>query len=110
MFFDLSDNPNAQKSRLRRAFLKIHRKDFWLAGGKASVCKKCQNNFKHHTCKNEKTRKISMNMVKQNFRTKANRLEELKNVYRLLYRFFFSFHFHAQHQQLLLWSKSNELL
>jgi hypothetical protein len=36
----LSDNPNAQKWRLQRAFFKIHRKDFSLAGGKASVCKR----------------------------------------------------------------------
>jgi len=79
----LSDNPNAQKWRLRRAFLKIHRKDFSLAVGKASVCKKSQNNSKHHTCKNERPRKISMNIVKQNFRTKANRLEEFKSVYTL---------------------------
>jgi hypothetical protein len=35
-----SDNPNAQGWRLRRAFLKIHRKVFSLAGGKASVCEK----------------------------------------------------------------------
>jgi hypothetical protein len=36
----LSDNPNAQKWHLQRAFLKIHRKYFLSAGGKASVCKK----------------------------------------------------------------------
>jgi len=58
-----------------------------LAGGKASVCKKSKTHVKiknkHHTCKNERPRKISMNMVKQNVQTKANRLEELKNVYRL---------------------------
>jgi hypothetical protein len=56
---------------------------FFLAGCKASVCNKRQNYFKHHICKNERPRKISMNIVKQNVQTKANRLEELKNVYRL---------------------------
>ena len=86
MSFD--DNPNAQKWRLRRAFLKIHRKVFSLAGGKASVCKKCRSNSNHHTWRNEGQRKNSINMVKQNFQTKGNRLEELKNdkecnVYRL---------------------------
>ena len=96
----LNDNPNAQKWRLQGALLKIHRKDFSLAGGKASVCKK-QNKIFSDTIyeKHEKTRKLIMNLVKQTFQTKANRLEELDY-----------FHFHAQHQQLLLCSKSNELL
>jgi len=47
----LSDNPNAQKWRLRRAFLKIHRKYFSLADGKQE-----QHKFKHHRCKNERPR------------------------------------------------------
>jgi hypothetical protein len=78
----LNDNPNAQKWRLQGTLLKIHRKDFSLAGGKASVCKK-QNNIFSDTIyeKNEKPRKLIMNLVKQTFQTKANRLEELKCIY-----------------------------
>jgi hypothetical protein len=42
MFFERQSkcSKDAQKRRLRRAFLKIHRKYFSLANGKASVCKK----------------------------------------------------------------------
>jgi len=101
----LSDNPNAQKWRLQRAFFKIHRKDFSLAGGKASVCKRNVKLILNTIHVNMKNQEITMNMIKHNSQTKANRLEELKNVYTVDY-----FHFHAQHQQLLLWSKSNELL
>ena len=60
------------------AFLKIHRNYFSLAGGKQE-----QHKFKHDRCKNERPREIRLNMVKQNFQTKTNRFEELKNVYRL---------------------------
>ena len=78
---------------------------FFLAGGKASVCNKRQNYFKHHICKNERPRKISMNIVKQNVQTKANRLEELKNVSGL-----FPFVSCPTAAAALLWSKSNDLL
>ena len=84
-------------------FFKIH-SFFSLAGGKASVRNKRQNYFKHHTCKNKRPRKISMNIVKQNVQTKANRLEESKNVSGL-----FPF-VSCPTAAALLWSKSNDLL
>jgi len=98
-----SDNPNAQKWRLRRACLKVHRKK--MVGRRQGFCLQNKNNilFYHHTCKNGRPRKINMYMVNTFFRTKTNILEELK-------MYIDYFHFHAQHQQLLLWSKSNELL
>ena len=76
-------NFNAQKWHLQRAFLKTNRKKIVCRRQGFCLQKRCQNNFKHHTCKNERPREINMNMVQQNFQSKANRLEELKNVYRL---------------------------
>jgi hypothetical protein len=38
MFFERQSK--CSEVALRRAFFKIHRKDFSLAGGKAAVCKK----------------------------------------------------------------------
>jgi hypothetical protein len=52
----------------------------WQAARLPSA-KKGKNKFKHLTGRNERPRKISTNMVKQIFQTKASRLEELKNVY-----------------------------
>ena len=59
MFFE---RQYAQKWRLRQAFRDSF---FFLVGRRQGVClqKKHLNNFKHHTYKNERPRKISMNMV-----------------------------------------------
>jgi len=55
----LNDNPNAQKWRLQGALLKIHRKDFSLAGGKASVCKNKTKYFQTPYMKKTKTKKTN---------------------------------------------------
>jgi coenzyme F420-reducing hydrogenase gamma subunit len=72
--------------------------------------KKGTNRFKHHTFKNQGPRKTYLT-VKQYFQTRAKQIEELKNVD------YFSNGClpaaddgHAQHQPLLLWIKSSELL
>ena len=56
-----------------------------MVGRREGFCLQNKNDIivYHHTCKNGRPRKINMYMVKQNVRSKANILEELKNVYRL---------------------------
>ena len=97
--------------RLRWAFLKIHKIDFsWAAGRLLSEKIECKHRFQHHTFKNQRPRKKTT-IVKPDFQTKARIIEELKNVDDFSMVFFpAADHGHAQHQQLLLWSSSCELL